>query len=240
MHDVKITQDAQEAAYFAKNNIPYIVHLHPGNSAEQFPDGAYCVERSEDVDEELCERVYRRFEGIPWDIAETDRLRIREITVEDVPRLYELYADERVARFAEPLFSDRKLEEEYTRGYIRNIYGFYGFGMWVIEEKQSGEVIGRVGFEYKDRFEGLELGFVLGAAYQHKGYAYEACRAALEYGVNKLGQKDYCAFVDESNTASIRLCERLGFAKGGVARLPEIGADGIVVEKELWQYLLAV
>lgn len=236
IHEVKITNKTEEAAYFARNNIPYIVYLTQDNRTDHFPNGAYCVEDLKDVDTQYCERVYRRFKGIPWDIAETDRLRIREITVEDVPRLYELYQDGSITQYMEPLFPEVQQEIEYTKEYIKNIYGFYGYGMWAIIEKQSGQMIGRVGFEYKEGFEGLELGFMLGVNYQGKGYAYEACCAVLNYGINGLGHKKYCAFVNEENTMSIKLCEKLGFHRNKTIWRNEMNTEGVMVEKSFLRY----
>lgn len=218
IHEVKIAKNSEEAAYFAANQIPYIVWLNEGNRNQSFPCGAYCVENLSDIDADYLERVYRRFKGLPWDITETARLKIREITVDDVMRLYELYRDERVTRYMEPLFEEPQEEIAYTKEYIKNIYGFYGYGMWVIEEKKSGQVVGRAGLEYKEGFEGLELGFMLGVDYQHRGYAYEACSAILDYGVQVLGQSYYRAVVHEKNEPSQQLCKRLGFVPSGKAQ----------------------
>ncbi len=208
---VRITDSPKEAADFAKRNIPYIVILNDWNRDKAFPGGAYCVEDAKDIDDVYLDRVYRRFKGIPWDITETARLKIREITVGDVPRLYELYADESITRYMEPLFPEQEKELEYTRAYIKNVYEFYGYGMWVIVLKESGEVIGRVGLESKEGMDGLELGFMLGVQYQHLGYACEACGAVLAYAGRELGAERFYALVNRENTASIRLCERLGF-----------------------------
>ena len=150
---VKIAKNAEEAAFYSTNHIPYIVWLNEDNKSQSFPSGAYCVEDLNDIDEAYEDRVYRRFKGIPWDIAETPRLKIREIKVEDVKRLYELYRDESITRYMEPLFEDPKQEEEYTKAYIKNVYGFYGYGMWIIESKESGQVIGRAGLECKEGIE---------------------------------------------------------------------------------------
>ncbi|MDE7476337.1 MAG: GNAT family N-acetyltransferase [Lachnospiraceae bacterium] len=236
-HKVMITENADEARYFAASRIPYIVWLNENNKDQSFPSGSYCVEKLSDIDAQYMDRVYRRFHDIPWDIVETPRLKVREITTEDVPQLYELYRDKSVTQFMEPLFDDPEQEIIYTQEYIKNVYEFYGYGMWVIESKQSGQVIGRAGLEYKEGFEGLELGFMLGAAYQHKGYAYEACSAVLSYGIRELGQKTYCCFINEKNSASIHLCERLGFVPQGSVRLNAINFDGMMVEKEFMQYV---
>lgn len=240
--DVKITDSPTMAADYARKNIPYIVVLTEKNRAEAFPSGAYCVERAEDIDDAYRDRVYRRFRGLPWDIAETPRLKIREITVKDVPRLYELYSGEGITKYMEPLFPEMEQEIEYTKTYIENVYKFYGYGLWVIVLKESGEVIGRVGLEYKEGFDGLELGFMLGTEYQHRGYAYEACQAVLEYGIGQLGIACFYAFVNEGNDASIRLCERLGFVKAGYARIPGLHSDeknfvNKIIEKEFVCYV---
>ena len=208
---VKITEKPSEAAYYAANHIPYIVHLNENNRGERFPNGSFCVENLSDIDAGYMDKVYRRTMGLPWIIIETDRLTIREITVEDVPRLYELYADASVTAYMEPLFEDMRQEMEYTSEYIKNIYGFYGYGMWGIVLRESNELIGRAGLEYKEGFDGLEVGFMLGEAYQHRGYAYEACSAILTYGAQELRQSRYRAVVHMENMDSRRLCEKLGF-----------------------------
>lgn len=210
-HNIKITGKPDEASFYAANNIPYIVYLHEDNRHLSFPNGSYCVENLDDLDDSYMEKIYRRFKGLPWDITQTNRLLIREITTEDIPRLYELYSDESITRYMEPLFPTMEQEIAYTSDYIQNIYRFYGFGMWIIVEKKSGLVIGRVGLEYKEDFDGLELGFMLGVDYQHKGYAYEACKAVLQYGQEVLYQSKFCAYVDEHNSPSINLCRKLGF-----------------------------
>ncbi len=210
---VILTDEASVAIECSEQQQPYLFLLTEQNKQERLPTGAYCIESMEDISEDYLKKVYQRAKGLPWDILETDRLLIREITVEDVPRLYELYAEESITRYMEPLFPTRQQEEEYTRDYIKNIYHFYGYGMWLIVLKESGEVIGRAGLEYKEGLEGLELGFMLGKEYQHEGYAFEACRAILDYARVELEQSDVYAVAHEENRESIALCERLGFQK---------------------------
>ncbi len=214
-HILLLTDSPIIAQYCADWQIPYGVVLCKGNLGDFFPQGAYCMESLLDVDYEYLERIYQRGKGLPWTIVETERLMIREITKADVPRLYELYADEEITRYMESLFPTQQEEEEYTENYIRNVYHFYGYGIWVLIEKATGQLIGRAGLEYHDGFDGLELGFMLGKRYWHKGYAYEACKAILAYGKEELEQQSYRALVHVHNEASQMLCERLGFAEYG-------------------------
>ena len=52
-------------------------------------------------------------------ILKTDRLTLREIRVEDVDRLYEIYEGPGITDFIEPLYEDRDEEIVYTRDYIK-------------------------------------------------------------------------------------------------------------------------
>lgn len=208
-----LTDDPSLAVECTQKQIPYLFLLHDLNKHESLPSGAYCVESLLDVSYDYLDKVYRRAKGLPWEILTTERLRIREITIEDVPRLYELYADESITRYMEPLFPTRQQEEDYTRDYIKNVYYFYGYGMWLIVLKENDEIIGRAGLEYKEGYDGLELGFMLGKQYQHKGYAYEACKAILDYAREELEQASFRAIVHRKNEPSRRLCEKLGFVE---------------------------
>lgn len=212
---VLLTDEVRLAEECSKKGQPYLFWLTEQNRHESLPTGAYCIESMEDISGDYLRKVYQRAKGLPWELLTTESLLIREITVEDVPRLYELYADESITRYMEPLFPTRQQEEEYTRAYINNIYHFYGYGMWLITLKESGEVIGRAGLEYKEGTEGLELGFMLGKEYQHKGYAFEACKAILDYARDELEQSNIYAVVHEENQASIALCEKLGLQRRG-------------------------
>lgn len=208
-----LTDDASFAGECSNRGIPYLFLLYEKNKQESLPSGTYCVENLVDVSYDYLDKVYRRAKGLPWNILTTDRLQIREITPEDVPRLYEVYEEESITRYMEPLFPDQQQEIDYTKDYIKNVYHFYGYGMWLIILKESGEIIGRAGLEYKEGFEGLELGFMLGKDYQHKGYAYESCKAILDYACEELEQTSFRAIVHRNNEPSRHLCEKLGFQK---------------------------
>ena len=99
------------------------------------------IEGFEEVDDEFLERIFQRCHGQPWEIARTKRCVIRELSLEDLPALAKLYqkegvtwrldADgERIPGFIEPLFAKEK-EKKYQQAYIINMYGYYGYGMWL-------------------------------------------------------------------------------------------------------------
>ena len=79
----------------------------------------------------------------------------------------------------EGLYPDREQEREYIRQYIEKIYTFYEFGVWTVVERESGAVIGRAGFSYREGYNEPELGFIIGVPWQHRGYAEEVGRGIL-------------------------------------------------------------
>ena len=169
------------------------------------------------VDVSFLERVYQRTQGIPWRVIETKRCYLREMELSDLPRLYELYQDSRFSRYLEPLHPWEE-EVKITRAYIEYMYRFYGFGMWLVKDRVTDELIGRAGFSLLE-WHGqpvLEMGYAIAPARQRQGYATEVCRGLLGYAKKEgLGyEKVYC-FVSRGNLGSIGLLGKLGFAYCG-------------------------
>lgn len=188
-----------------------LVWLHEENKDKNLTFAPYAIENIEEMDLKYAERIYQRFQNLPWKIAETDRCIIREMTEADLDAVYEIYAGDSITKYMEGLYENREEELEYIRSYIKNAYNFYGYGTWIIERKIDKKVIGRVGFNLRDGYEEAELGFVIMEEEQKKGYAYECCIAVLELGKEEYEFEKVQALVKEGNEASIALCNKLGF-----------------------------
>ena len=148
---------------------------------------------------------------------ETERLIIREMCPEDLDGIYAVY-DGNDLRYMEGLYDDKNQEYEYIKDYQRYIYNFYDFGIWLFEHKESGEIIGRGGVEYKVRDDGseaVELGYIVKKSHQGQGYAYEALSAILSYVEETFEVKEVSAFIHPDNAPSIGLVRKLGFEKSG-------------------------
>ena len=185
--------------------------LHEENKEENLSSSPYAVEDIEEVDLFYIQRIYQRFQNLPWEIVKTDRCIIREMTEEDLDAVYQVYAAPSITRYMEGLYEDREKELEYTRSYIKHAYTFWGYGTWVIERKTDHKIIGRVGFNLRDGYDEVELGFVIMEEEQKKGYAFECCDAVMRIGKEDYQFEAVQALVKEENVDSIKLCQKLGF-----------------------------
>lgn len=184
---------------------------HEKNKNEMFEGASYAVSDVEELTIRSYDEVYRRLAGIPWDILETERLLVRESTVEDVTDFYRIYSEPSITEYMDDLFENPDEERAYMKDYINHMYGFYGFGMWTVIEKAENGIIGRAGLNIREGYELPELGFVIEKEYQRKGYAKEICNAILSYAKEELGFDRVQALVEENNEPSLRLLTSLGF-----------------------------
>lgn len=209
-----ITDNSKTLKNLLKKNLYAIALYHDKNRDVSFADALYAVENVEELTYRAYDEVYRRLAGIPWDILETQRLKVRESTVGDVKEFYRIYREPSITYYMEDLFQDPDEENAYMEAYIRQIYGFYGFGMWTVLLKNTGQVIGRAGLSIREGYDLPELGFVIDVSHQGRGYALEACSAILTYAKEELCFEQVQALVRQENEASINLLKKLEFQYG--------------------------
>ncbi len=198
-------------------------YLNPELPEEELSSCKILLEGFQEIDRAFLENVYTRACGLPVQIAETRRLLIREMTLADLDEINALYREGESAVFFPECSLNRQEEEERIRAYIAYMYGLYQFGMWVVIEKESRQLIGRAGFgiaDYLD-FSEVDMGYLIGRKYRRKGYAEEACRAVLEYARSVLCFPGVSAYVDSENLGSLRLLEKLGFHREQLFSLKE-------------------
>jgi RimJ/RimL family protein N-acetyltransferase len=192
--------------------IPCTGYDNPNMIKQDLYKANMVVEGFAEIDYKFLSDVYNRFYNLPIMIANTNRLIIREMVLEDLDELYELYSNEAITKYLEPLY-EREEEIEFTKAYIKNMYGFYGYGLWSLIDKKTGNLIGRAGLNNRD-VNGeiqIELGYMIGVHYQRLGYAFEACSKILEFAVIKLECFDVNCFINQQNEASVALVNKLGF-----------------------------
>lgn len=210
-----ITDSSRILNNLLKQGYYTIALYHEGNHSEDFSGTPYAVEDLFSMTFDSYQKAYERLAGLPWQILTTARLSLRESTVADVDDFYRVYRDPSITKYMENLFPDRDEERSYMKDYIEKIYGFYGFGMWTILHTASGQVIGRAGLSVREGYELPELGFVIDVSFQHQGYAFEICRAILQYARDELEFQEVQAFCRMENISSVHLLQKLGFAYAG-------------------------
>lgn len=207
--------DEIQTAYKAKEEGKYVVLSLPADGDYSYEDFPFVLMDANEVTTDYLDKLILRFEDKPWHILETRRCKVREMCEEDVDRLYQIYAHPEVTAFMEPLYEDPDQERAYVTDYKKCHYRFYEFGMWVIEEKESGQIIGRAGFDMTDYSENPQLGFMLTQTLWRQGYMKEVLTALLEYAQKELLFTVVEARSHIQNIASIELLKGLGFNRIG-------------------------
>jgi RimJ/RimL family protein N-acetyltransferase len=145
-------------------------------------------------------------------MPETERLRFRLYTSADEALLFEVFADP-YARTFYPEMVDRSKVNAWIQWNLRN-YDEFGFGLWALELKASGEFIGDCGLTYQE-VEGrqeLEIGYHVIQRERGKGYASEAARVCLDFGFGRTSCTSICSIVRPSNIASRMVAGRVHMA----------------------------
>ena len=210
-----ITDSGRAADLVSENGIACAGLGRTGQASVGLSKLLYCIEDIEYMPLSRIKRMWERYHDIPWTIAETPRLVIREQTVCDVESLYEIYSDKEIVRYTEDLYEDPQDEAEYMRQYIDNQYRFFEYGIWAVTLKESGTLIGRAGISLREGYDIPEIGYVIGRQYQNRGYAKEALKAILDYASRELEMDEFIAFTKEKNTPSVKLLKSLGFIRRG-------------------------
>ncbi len=94
-----------------------------------------------------------------------------------------------------------------------------GYGQWAAEERETGQLVGRIGFWNPEGWPGFEVGWMLRRQFWGKGFATEGARAALEVAFTTLLRPEVISLIDPENAASIRVAERIGERQDGSVEL---------------------
>lgn len=151
---------------------------------------------------------------------ETKRLILRPFTADDADDVFEYLREPEVNCFASMKLDTRQdAVKEVGRRASETEYYF------AITLKDTGKVIGEIDAypepgephsgddAERDTFSPC---WMLNKAYQGKGYAFEAARVFFDYLFTEKGARRIYAYTEDYNTASQRLCERLGMRREGL------------------------
>ena len=142
---------------------------------------------------------------------ETDRLILRAFRADDIDAYAAMVAHPDVAPF---ITTDGKpMDRVQAWRHMATAAGHWflrGFGIWALEDKNTGTFVGRAGLYYPDTWPGREIGYALAREHWGKGYATEACSAARDHAFEVLGWDEVISIINPKNTKSIAVAERIG------------------------------
>ncbi len=141
---------------------------------------------------------------------ETDRLIMREWTLNDAVHLFDLNADPEVVKFTgNDAFRNKEEVIELIADYDQ--YQKYRMGRWTVELKPNKEYLGWCGLKFINEDE-IDLGYRFMRHHWGKGYATESSLAALHCGFSELGLKKIIGRVAKQNVHSLHVLKKLGMA----------------------------
>jgi len=141
---------------------------------------------------------------------DTERLRLRSLTADDVPPLFDAMNNVEVMRYFPsshpPTFEQvSKMVERQTKHWEH-----FGYGWWAVEEINEKLVIGWCGMQYLPDTGEIEVAYLIGMDYWGRGYATEAASEALRFAFDDLDLPAVVGIVHRGNKASQRVLEKLG------------------------------
>ena len=150
----------------------------------------------------------------------TDRLILRRFRRDDAPDMYKNWAsDDEVTKYLTwPTHKNVDITDSVLTDWV-NSYENDDYYQWAIVPKYVGEVIGSIGAVAVDsENEVVEIGYCIGKAFWHNGYASEALSALINFFMKEVHTKNVIAKHDVRNTRSGRVMERAGMTLVGKAQ----------------------
>jgi RimJ/RimL family protein N-acetyltransferase len=150
-------------------------------------------------------------------ILETERLVLRRVSSDDAEFILELLNQPSFLRY----IGDKgvRTAEDAVR-YIQTgpvaSYERFGFGLYLVELKETRVPIGMCGLLKRDTLLDPDVGFAFLPDYWSQGYAFEAASGVMRYGGEVLGLPRIVAITSLDNDASIRLLEKIGLKFEGL------------------------
>ena len=141
---------------------------------------------------------------------ETERLFLREMTMDDFDALYKVLADKEIMQHYPYTFDKERVRAWIQRNMDR--YEKFGFGLWAVCLKETGEMIGDCGLTLQN-IEGEmlpEIGYHIRADQQHKGYAKEAAAAVRDWAFANTDYPALYSYCKYTNVPSYKTAEAIG------------------------------
>jgi RimJ/RimL family protein N-acetyltransferase len=149
----------------------------------------------------------------------SERLSFRSLAEKDWPLFLAVQQDESINQFIRPIEKREDIEHKFRQRVQPWIFESGDWLTLVIEEAQTKEFVGFIGFYCADsELLRAEVGYVLSPAHQGKGFATEALLALINWGQFIFKIHKFTATCDARNLASAHVLTKCGFELEGLLR----------------------
>lgn len=178
-------------------------------------------------------------EHIGTQTIETERLILRKVKLDDAQDFCELLNDEQVQKYLSGIpenytfdmavdYIGNKMAENYTKS---DCYD------WGIEDKSTHKIVGRITVYKLDHYRRMaDLIWYISSDVRGKGYMPEAGKAVVKF-LQNIGFERIEAFADASNTASMRVMEKLGMEYEGTLRKYDCRRDDSLYDVKMYSII---
>ncbi|WP_322767846.1 GNAT family N-acetyltransferase [Frankia sp. Cr1] len=164
----------------------------------------------------------------------TDRLVLRCWRPGDIGPYAAMNADEETMRFLNGTFGREGTERLIT--HLIGMWALRGHGMWAVEDKTTGEFLGRAGTYYADGWPGIEVAVSIRRDRWREGLGTEAIRAALTFGFTMLGVDELVTVTDQGNAGMNGIARKLGMVFQAVATVgPWKDNNVYAISRSAWE-----
>ncbi|WP_417290276.1 GNAT family N-acetyltransferase [Corallibacter sp.] len=144
-------------------------------------------------------------------IIETNRLYLREFTIEDAEHFFYMNNDFDVIKHTgDTPFDSINDAKMFLKDY--NQYKLHGMGRWAVCLKEDNTFLGWCGLKYHPKEKLVEVGYRFYKKFWNNGYATESAKASIKYGFENLKLKDIYAHCHIDNLASQKVIEKCGLS----------------------------
>jgi RimJ/RimL family protein N-acetyltransferase len=167
-------------------------------------------------------------------ILETERLILRMWREEDFEEYASICSDPEVMRYlgGKPY---TRLEAWRHMAFMVGHWHFRGYGHWAVEEKETGRMIGRMGFLNPEGWPGFEVGWTLSRDCWGRGYATEGARRMIDYAFKEMNRDHVISLIHRENVGSIRVAEKMGERLEGETEVLGIPVLIYGISREAWR-----
>jgi len=144
---------------------------------------------------------------------ETERLFLREMNEGDYDALYSVLADSDIMQHDPYTFDEKRVRNWIEKNIER--YRVFGFGLWAVCLKGSGEMIGDCGLTMQNINGTIcpEIGYHIRHDCQRKGYAKEAAGAVRDWAFDNTPFRVLYSYMKQGNVASAATAQSIGMKK---------------------------